>query len=142
MFWQVHLKIPDVRFWHWNHFGSASILLVILANFIQNHDFHVQRVIFRRMMQPFFSTAEFFIVFKTLNYYINDMVAGWFWQEQFWTGFNDTISIFGSFFETTRQFHWNHVVFSGFIETISSKKVVLDVKFGRKWLKARFQLFF
>ena len=66
------------------------------------------------------------------------MVAGWFWQEQFSTGFNETISIFGGFIETNQEFHWNHAVFSGFIETISSKKVVSELKFGQKWLKARF----
>ena len=138
----MHLKIHEVRFWHWNHFWSASILLVIIANSMLNQDFHVQMFLFCKMRQPFLNPGGFFLAFYTLFYDKNDIPPGWFWQRQFFTGFNETISIFGGFIETNRQFHWNHAVFSGFIETISSKKVVSELKFGQKWLKARFHKVF
>ena len=125
MFSQVHLKIREVRFWHWNHFWNASILLVILPYSIQNQEFHVQSTMFRKMRQLFLSPGEFCLAFYTVFYDKKDIPAGWFWKRQFFTGFNETISTFRQFFETTRKvslnpglfwhFFWNHpAVLGGF----------------------------
>ena len=88
----------------WSTFLALKPLLKCIhfigdySKFYAKSRFSCPNVLFCKMRQPFLNPGGFFLAFYTLFYDKNYIPPGWFWQRQFFTGFNETISIFCRFF--------------------------------------------
>ena len=114
----------------------TSLFMIISTIFLKNSTFRAIMTKILWIWSLFLFIIRYFVVLFTKNCDQKDIVAGWFWKANLCSWFHwNYPHYFG--------YHPNHWVVSvkpaNFWQFFWNLGVVSELKFGQKWLKARFQ---